>query len=114
MVTPITCAPASDARCTSSAATCAGCTHCNGSALGSPARFAGVSIVPGSTVFAEMPRYAVSRRIGRLCQILCLGGRHCFRRLPRVHQAADEEDDSGARVADQKDERVIREATHEL
>src|ERR1017187_6407960 len=52
-------------------------------------------------------RYPVSRRIGRLWQILRLGRRRCFRPLPRVHQAADEEDDSGARVADQEDERVI-------
>ena len=53
--------------------------------------------MPSGTVFAEMPRW----------QILCLGRRRCFRLLPRVHQAADEEDDSGARVADQEDERVI-------
>src|ERR1017187_4656710 len=30
-----------------------------------------------------------------------------FLPLPRVHQAADEEDDSAARVADQEEERVI-------
>ena len=47
---------ASDARCTSNAATCAGCTHCDVSALGSAARFAGVSMMPGSTEFAEIPR----------------------------------------------------------
>src|ERR1019366_7392313 len=36
-----------------------------------------------------------------------LGRRQCLQPLPRVHQAADEEDDSAARVADQEEERVI-------
>src|SRR5947207_13513110 len=65
MAAPVTCAPASDARCTRRAATCDGCTHCEPSALGSPARFPGVSIVPGNTVLAEMHRSLFSRAIVR-------------------------------------------------
>jgi hypothetical protein len=58
--------------------------------------------LPGGTAPISRSRKLKTERYGAGSE-----RRRDFRLLPRVHQAADEEDDSGARVADQEDERVI-------
>src|SRR5213080_3842569 len=58
MTAPVIFDAAGEAKCTSKAATCAGCTHLAGSAAGMAVRFLGVSMVPGRITFAEIPLFS--------------------------------------------------------